>query len=107
MLGIHSPSKVFAEIGSYMAEGMGIGFTTTMNSVREQMEASIPTAFDVSAQDHTATLVNGLVGGLSSVLGNSGKQVITLQVNLDSRTIAQTVFDPLKNVATQRGVSYG
>ena len=107
MLGIHSPSKVFAEIGSYMAEGMGVGFTTTMNSVREQMEASIPTAFDVSAQDHTATLVNGLVGGLSSVLGNNGKQVITLQVNLDSRTIAQTVFDPLKNVATQRGVSYG
>ena len=107
MLGIHSPSKVFAEIGGYMAEGMGVGFTSTMNSVREQMEDSIPTAFDVSTQDHTATLVNGLVGGLSSVLGNSGKQVITLQVNLDSRTIAQTVFDPLKNVATQRGVSYG
>ena len=107
LLGIHSPSKVFAEIGGYMAEGMGVGFTTTMNSVRKQMEDSIPTVFDVSPQDHTATLVNGLVGGLSSVLGNSGKQVITLQVNLDSRTIAQTVFDPLKNVATQRGVSYG
>ena len=107
MLGIHSPSKVFAEIGGYMAEGMGVGFTTTMKSVREQMEDSIPVSFDTATQNNTATLVNGLVGGLSSVLGSSCQQTVTLQVNLDSRTIAQTVFDPLKNVAMQRGVSYG
>jgi hypothetical protein len=32
---------------------------------------------------------------------------ITLKVNLDSKTIAKTVFDPLKDVSKQRGVALG
>jgi hypothetical protein len=56
----------------------------------------------------TANLVNGLVGGLSSVFANgSNSRPITLQVILDSKTIAQTIFDPLKNVSKQRGVALG
>lgn len=108
MLGIHSPSKVFAEIGGHMAEGMGVGFEKEMTSVRQQMEESIPTSFDTKLDNNaTADMVNGIVGGLSSVVGNGGSQTIILQVKLDSNTIAQTIFDPLRDVSRQRGVALG
>jgi len=107
-LGIHSPSKVFAEIGGYMAEGMGVGFEKEMSSVRQQMEDSIPTSFDTKIESSaTADMVNGIVGGLSSVVAGGGSQTIVLQVKLDSKIIAQTIFDPLRDVSRQRGVALG
>lgn len=45
-LGIHSPSKVFAGIGGYMAEGLGNGFADQMRAVSKQISASIPTDFE-------------------------------------------------------------
>lgn len=107
MLGIHSPSRVFAKIGGYMAEGMGVGFADEMNSVRKQMENAIPTTLGSFGGISTSDLVNGLVGGLSPMLATSGGQNITLKVNLDGKTIAKTVFDPLKDVSKQRGESLG
>ena len=107
MLQINSPSRVFAEIGGYMAEGMGVGFEKAMSGVKTQIERSIPTELDVKGGMAT-DMVNGLVGGLSSALGGGlSKQKITLQVNLDGKTIAQTIFDPLKDVSKQRGVTLG
>jgi hypothetical protein len=56
----------------------------------------------------TTSLVNGLMGGLPSVFANNlSVRPITLQVMLDSKTIAQTIFDPLKDVSKQRGVALG
>ena len=107
MLGIHSPSRVFAKIGGYMAEGMGVGFTKEMNTVRKQMENAIPTTLSGVGNFSTADLVNGLVGGLSPMLAGAGGQSITLKVNLDGKTVAKSVFDPLKDVSKQRGVSLG
>ena len=106
MLGIHSPSREFAKIGGYMAEGMGVGFEKEMNNVRVQMERSIPTFGGVKTNT-TSDIVNGLIGGLSPILAGSSGGNITLKVNLDSKTIAKTVFDPLKDVSKQRGVALG
>ena len=108
MLGIHSPSRVFAKIGGYMAEGMGVGFEKEMNTVRKQMENAIPTTLSsLNGGLSTADLVNGLVGGLSPVLAGANGKPIELKVNLDGKTVAKTVFDPLKDVSKQRGVSLG
>lgn len=107
MLGIHSPSRVFAKIGGYMAEGMGIGFTDGMNSVRKQMENAIPTSIGNFGGVSTSDLVNGLIGGLSPMLASTNNQNITLKVNLDGKTIAKTVFAPLKDVSKQRGETLG
>ena len=96
-----------AKIGGYMAEGMGVGFTKEMNTVRKQMENAIPTTLSALGGFSTADLVNGLVGGLSPVLAGAGGQSITLKVNLDGKTVAKSVFDPLKDVSKQRGVSLG
>jgi len=46
VLGIRSPSKVFAEIGENMAMGLGIGFENAMRDVSKSINANIPT--DVS-----------------------------------------------------------
>ena len=45
-LGISSPSKVFAGIGGFMAEGLGEGFTSEMGSVEKDIKKSVPTKFD-------------------------------------------------------------
>lgn len=46
-LGIKSPSKVFRdEVGRYLAQGIGVGFTEEMSKVANQMQKSIPTRFD-------------------------------------------------------------
>ena len=46
-LGIQSPSRVFAEIGRYMAEGLGVGFDAEMDGVEKMMIDAIPTDFDI------------------------------------------------------------
>ena len=46
VLGIHSPSTVFAGIGENMGLGLGAGFTNAMRSVEEDMKRAIPTKFD-------------------------------------------------------------
>ena len=59
--GIHSPSTLFKdEIGTYLAQGIGEGFTDEMANVSAEMENAIPTNLgrDVS--------INGLSTNLSS-----------------------------------------
>jgi septal ring factor EnvC (AmiA/AmiB activator) len=49
-LGIRSPSSVFAGIGSFMAQGLGIGFTDRMNRVARDMQSAIPQHFSAPSQ---------------------------------------------------------
>lgn len=44
--GIKSPSKVFAGIGGYMAQGLGNGFVDQMKNVSKQIVQSVPTDFE-------------------------------------------------------------
>ncbi len=46
LLGIHSPSTVFADIGDNMALGLGKGFESTIGGVTKDIEGSIPTKLD-------------------------------------------------------------
>lgn len=41
MLGIHSPSKVFAQIGGYMAEGLGEGWQDEFSDVKDNIESGL------------------------------------------------------------------
>ena len=49
LLGIHSPSTVFAGIGGNMGEGLGVGFLKAMTTVEKDMKKAIPTDFDINA----------------------------------------------------------
>lgn len=106
--GIHSPAKKWAVLGDYMAQGIGVGFTRRMDSISREITASIPSVDALTARERaSAGMVNGIVSGLSAVMGSGSTQPIALQVNMDGKTIAQTIFDPLKDVSRQRGVSLG
>lgn len=45
-LGIHSPSRIFSEIGGNMSLGMAEGFTSKMSEVSSMMRKAIPTSFN-------------------------------------------------------------
>lgn len=103
ILGIASPSKVFAGIGGYMAEGLGQGFDREMTGVRKDIEDQMTfgtTSFSVSGAAKSSV---GVVNGL---LANNQPGGLT-QVNLvvDGQTLARVLFDPLRGEILQRGVS--
>ena len=51
LFGINSPSKLMRdEVGIYLAQGIGVGFSDEMNSVNRMIEDSIPREFDVGAK---------------------------------------------------------
>ncbi|BCI60851.1 phage tail tape measure protein [Solibaculum mannosilyticum] len=62
-LGIHSPSTVFAEMGRYMAQGIGVGFDGEMDDVSRQMQRAIPTSFDTRPN-----ISAGYAGGYGTTL---------------------------------------
>lgn len=66
LLGMHSPSTVYADIGENMGAGVGVGFVRKMATVTRDMLGAIPTTLDVSTQS------NGLTGRTSSTNRNSG-----------------------------------
>ena len=47
--GIASPSKLMEkEVGKYLAEGIGVGFSREMQAVSSEMQDAIPTSFDTN-----------------------------------------------------------
>jgi len=44
LLGIHSPSRVFAGIGENMAAGLGVGFANEMDGINKDIQNAIPTS---------------------------------------------------------------
>lgn len=61
--GIHSPSTVFRdEIGKYMAEGLGEGFTDEMDNVTEQMKNAVPDSMDIG-MNVTPNILKGSSAG--------------------------------------------
>lgn len=105
-LGISSPSKVFAGIGENMAQGLGVGFSRAMTGVAEQINNSVPSEVYVNGN---YAIGEGVVNGLSTIMNSqsSNKNPIVIQLQVDKRTLAEVMFDPLKGVSKQRGVALG
>lgn len=49
ILGIHSPSTVFASIGGFMSEGLGVGFEAEMPNINKMIQDELPTATQLNA----------------------------------------------------------
>ena len=60
VLGIHSPSRVFAGIGQNMALGLGQGFEKQMQRVSSGIQDAIPTPTVDTVYNAAAGMVNGL-----------------------------------------------
>lgn len=75
MLGIHSPSRVFAGIGKNMALGLGEGFDKQMQGVSSSIQSAIPTPTVDTVYNAAAGMVNGLAAASA---GNGGSYTINL-----------------------------
>lgn len=85
VLGIHSPSKVFAGIGTNMALGLGEGFDDTMNKVERDMQSSIPTSVGLSAtMGGSAAYGGGMASGVV--------EEITIPVEVGGVELARVLY---------------
>lgn len=71
VLGIHSPSRVFAGIGQNMALGLGQGFEKQMQSVTAGIQNAIPTPTVDTVYNAAAGMVNGLAAQSAGSPGGS------------------------------------
>lgn len=70
MFGIHSPSTVFRDqIGVMLAQGLGIGFVSEMDSVGQDMYNSIPTSF--GAPSYSTNWAGSIEGAIIEQSGAS------------------------------------
>lgn len=95
-LGIHSPSKVFAGIGGFMAEGLGDGFDDQFKSVKKDIEDSMN--FDVGTITADANIsrhyTSGSYGAASTSWGgDSGKIVMLLEQYLPMLANMKVIMD--------------
>jgi phage-related protein len=104
---INSPSRVFAEYGRFMAQGLEVGWDREMSSVRRTMSDGLvmhgKVDFSNSALGRTTSAV---MNGMMSSGGSSGG-TMNINLNVDGRTMAQVMFDPLNNIIRQKGVTLG
>ena len=85
LLGIASPSKVFAGIGGFMAEGLGEGFDSQFKSIKKNIEKSMNFE-DANASINVSSNLQKQVGSVAVPTQNTQ--------NNNDRSIHLTVVSP-------------
>ena len=101
--GIHSPSSLFAELGSNMGLGIGVGFEQAMDRVSEDMRKAIPTDFEVDAGLNLAGSLSrgaGTLGANGTVI-NQSISVVTPKA-LSEKELARE----FKNLSRKLALAY-
>ena len=87
---IASPSKVFAKIGDFMAQGLGVGFTDEMQDVTKSIQGSMPTSLSKIG-------ISGVKGGYAGVTAAEDmvaafKQALAeVKIELDDQSVGTFV----------------
>lgn len=92
VLGIHSPSKVFAGIGQNMALGLGQGFERQMQSVTAGIQDAIPTPTVDTVYNAAAGMVNGLA------LAGGGVYRVEIPLYINGVEFYRASIDDLRTV---------
>lgn len=117
-LGINSPSRVFRDqVGKMMGLGIAEGITGEENAVNEAVKrltsasvttGKIDTSYNTSGENFAAkSITENIVNGLGGLLQGAPEGNYTINLNVDGKTLAQILFDPLEGIATQRRVAVG
>lgn len=91
ILGIASPSKVFAGIGGFMAEGLGEGFDDQFKSVKKDIEGNM--SFDAGAITADANIIRNYTSGSYGGGGDSGRIVMLLEQYLPMLANMKVIMD--------------
>ena len=100
--GIHSPSTVFAEIGTNMGEGVGVGFGESMDGVSADMTAAMGGAGQLTAAEAVRAVNDGIMAnieGLSGAINAIVEKVIT-GLNAQAQRLNQAGQDFDKQIAS-------
>ena len=94
---IASPSKVTKELGGYLAEGLGIGFSDEMKSVNDDIEKSLPDFTELTTGVNTN--IPTTTGGLDYyTLVSAFKEALTgVDVVMDDVTMGKFVKKTVSN----------
>jgi len=106
--GIGSPSRLFAELGGFMAEGLGLGFGEEMNRVGRDMQNAIPDDFDIGANIHGGYAMGALAGNQmeAGVVNHFHIAELIVREEADIRKIAGQLFRLQQQSQRGRGVVF-
>ncbi len=91
LLGIHSPSRVFADIGSNMAKGVGVGWNSEFGSIRDEIENGMQFS-PVNISTRYSAGIDGYASESNAVLGDILNAVKAGQtIVMDKREFGRTV----------------
>ena len=106
LLGIHSPSTVFADMGKNMALGLGEGWNNEYDHIRRDIEGGMDfgTANVDFASSGLGMSQRSMSGALNSVAASIGQNfTITVQSVLDGKIIGETAYQYSRNKARAYG----
>jgi uncharacterized membrane protein len=98
LLGIQSPSKVFAGIGENMAQGLGLGFQDEIQTMQSQIQEAIPIPTMNSVSGHQGTSPSS-AGGASIIIHQhiqSPKALSAFEVYRQTKHAGQLIAATLK-----------
>lgn len=102
LLGIHSPSRVFAGIGGNMALGLGEGFDDEFSSVRKRIESGLDFSGKSPGISITAKAYQSGAGAGAALRGVNVTQNIYAQKMTPSQTLQEAIY--LQKRAVMLGV---
>ena len=102
VLGIHSPSRVFAGIGENMALGLSDGWDSEYNKIKRNITNGLD--FGTATIDAKATMSGKLQNALTNI-GNIGGDInIVVQSVLDGKIIGETAYKYNRQLQRAMGV---
>ncbi len=109
---INSPSKVFSEVGRNLMRGLALGVDDESGIVQDaidKMHLTVP-AITTGRVDFANSAIGkssaATIGSMFSSASQGGG-VYNINLNVDGRTVANVVFDPLNSLIKQKGVTLG
>lgn len=97
-LGIHSPSRVFAGIGEFMAEGLGDGWNSEFDSIRKGIENGL----------NFETTANVTASATGSAMPAAAAAAITIPITLelDGALLARKIYSYNQAEIERHGISF-
>ena len=107
VLGIHSPSKVFAEIGKYSAEGIGVGFSDQIGAVSRQIKSDMGKVIPAAESGIVAARSGASgVSGASTDMVSAFKEALSgAAVYMDGKRVGSLLTTAQNNTTRARGQS--
>jgi phage-related protein len=105
LFGIASPSKVFAEIGGYMAEGLGEGWDQEMKEVQNDINEDL--SFKASIEPTSVTAAANALNGVTFFIQESVDLGDTQLKEIISKYTIQQIGNETRAVKVAQGGFYG